>query len=480
MVIALLAGCISIAFAYLGIHALVSFGPHNIPRLQEAGLNTGVLAFTFLIALLSAIIFGIAPTWRVWHTDPNDSLKVKSRGSSGSIGFVNVRSILVIVEFVLSVVLLTGSGLLIHSFLIVKAVDPGFEPEHVFHLSVSFPATGTAQNPFATTQSILDRLQAVPGVQAVGAIDSLFELGGADNLGLRSIEGRPPEPRKQWTALTWNTVRGDYFQAMGATLLHGRYFSGSDNKTSLLVAVIDESMARRYWKVEDPVGKRFKGQDRRGANDDWITVIGEVQDMRAHGLEKVATPHVYMWYLQSDDQTSDIAVRAAGDSKVMASELRSVVRSVAPSTPLSSVDTVQQELMQQLTPRRFQTSLVSLFSLLALVLATIGIYGLIHYSVVQRTKEIGIRFALGAQRGDILRLIVGQALAMATVGLGIGLMADWGVTRLLSGLLYGIAPFDPVTLAAVSIILFAVALLASFIPASRAANVDPMWSLRTE
>jgi putative ABC transport system permease protein len=476
--LAILGGLISLLFAILAIRALTAVGPRDIPRINEAGLNPGVLGFTFAVALLSAILFGLTPAVKVWRSAPNEQLKAMNITAPGAIG--GMRSVLVIVEFALSVLLLTGAGLLIHSFLLVQSVDPGFEPEHVLNIHVTFPGGTSGQQISTISDSIVHKLQAMPGVKSVGGIEGIFDLGPTNNIGLRSIEGRPSEPRQQWTALNWNTVREDYFQAMEAELLRGRYFTQQDGPSSPLVAIIDESMARRYWKGEDPIGKRIKGQDRRGHDDDWVTVIGVVGDIRTHGLERAATPHVYEWYRQTDNPTPDIVVRAAGNPDAIASELRSVVRAEAPTAILSGVTTVQQQLLQQLAPRRFQTFLLGIFSLLALVLATIGIYGLIHYSVVQRTQEIGIRMALGAQRVDILLTVITQGLLLAGIGLGIGLLLDWVSTRLLSRLLYGVAPSDPVTLSTVSLLLIGAALLASLIPALRAVRVDPMQTLRSE
>jgi macrolide transport system ATP-binding/permease protein len=478
--LAILGGLISLLFALLGIRALTAMGPRNIPRLSEAGLNAGVLGFTFAVALLSAILFGLTPAVKVWRRAPNEQLKAMNITATGTIGFASMRSVLIVVEFALSVLLLTGAGLLIHSFLLVRSVDPGFEPEHVLNIHVTFPGGTSGQQISTISDSIVHSLQAIPGVKSVGAIEGIFDFGPTNNIGLRSIEGRSPEPRQQWTALNWNTVREDYFQAMGAELLRGRYFNQQDGPSSPLAAIIDESMARRYWKGEDPIGKRIKGQDRRGHNDDWVTVIGVVGDIRTHGLERAATPHVYEWYRQTDNPTPDIVVRATGNPAAIASVLRSVVRTEAPTAILSSVTTVQQQLSQQLAPRRFQTFLLGVFSLLALVLATVGIYGLIHYSVVQRTREIGIRMALGAQRADILLAVIKQGMLLAGIGLGIGLMVDWPATRLLSRLLYGVAPSDPITLSAVSLLLMGAALLASLIPALRAVRVDPMQTLRSE
>jgi predicted lysophospholipase L1 biosynthesis ABC-type transport system permease subunit len=239
-------------------------------------------------------------------------------------------------------------------------------------------------------------------------------------------------------------------------------------------------MARRYWPGKNPVGKRFKGQDRRGQNDDWLTVVGVVRDIRTHGLERPATPHVYEWYRQSGNATADIVVRTLGDPAPMAASLRSVVRDVAPSAILSEIMPVNQELQRQIAPRRFQTALLGLFSWLALLLVTVGVYGLMHYSVVQRSHEIGIRMALGADRSGIVAMIFRECLTLVAAGLVLGIALDWMTTRVLSKLLFGISASDPLTLLAVSFLLLGVSALASFQPAFKAASIDPMRALRTE
>jgi len=327
---------------------------------------------------------------------------------------------------------------------------------------------------------VLERTRALPGVQAVGAISDLFELGAAGNLGLRAIDGRAPEPREQWTPLIWKSVSGDCFQAMGTSLLMGRYFSEQDGPDSPLVAIIDESMARRYWPGENPLGKRFKGQDRRGHNDEWVTAIGVVRDMRRSGLERETTPHVFEWYKQSGDAPKDVIMRTTGDPRALAATLRSVVRTLDDTAILSPVTTMEQQLAGQLAPRRFQTWLLGLFAVIALVLASVGIFGAMHYSVVQRTHEIGVRIALGAKRSDIMRLVVSQGGRLALIGIAIGIFAALLLTRLMASLLFGVRTTDPVAFVGATFLLTLVALLACYIPARRAMRIDPMVALRYE
>jgi predicted permease len=466
-VLSAFSGCAGLVLAAFGIRALVAFGPSDIPRLNQAGLDPGVLGFTLAVSLFAATLFGLAPAFRISRSDPQASLK------SGA----PTRNFLVVAEFALSVVLLTGAGLLVRSFLAVQAVDPGFRPEHVLTMRITMPAGTSPARRVALDDLALERIRSIPGVQAAGAINGLL-VRNPGSFGLRSVEGRAPESEAQWAPLDWTTIRGDYIQAMGSQLLRGRFFSERDGNGTPLVAIVDESMARRYWPGADPIGKRFKGFDKRGRNDEWLTVIGVARDMRRHGREREPAAHIYQWYKQSGEATPDLVLRTTGDPKALAATLRIVVRGLDQTAILSPVTTLEQQLAEQLSPRRFQTGLLGLFSLIALVLASVGIYGVMHYSVVQRTHEIGIRMALGARPGDVLRMVIGQGLALALAGLAVGLAGSWWLTRILSNLLYGVTPSDPQTFLSVSILLTAVAALATSIPAWRAAKVDPLLALR--
>jgi putative ABC transport system permease protein len=477
--ISLFSGCVGIALAIFSVPPLVTFAPPDIPRLEQASVDPGVLVFALAISLFTVVVFGLAPAWKISRSDPHDSLKLGVAASTESAALKRLRGTLVTVEFALAVVLLTGAGLLVRSFLAVESVDPGFEPEHVLTMNVRAPAeTPEKTNPLL--DQVLERLRSVRGVGSAGAIDGLFELGAITNLGLRSIEGHVPEPRERWSPLAWQTVRGEYFRAMGVPLLRGRYFSEQDGPNTPLVAVIDESTARRYWPGEDPIGKRFKGQDRRGHNDEWLTVIGVVRDMRRSGVEKQAIPHVYEWYKQADSNTTDLVVRTSSDPRVVAATLRSLVRGVSPTAVLSPVRTLEQQLSEQLSPRRFQTWLLSMFSAAALLLAGIGIFGVMHYSVTQRTHEIGIRMALGARSQDVLRQVLGQGARLALAGVALGAGGALALTRVMSGLLFEVEPTDPWTFLVVVVLLMLVAVFASYVPARRATKVDPMVALRYE
>jgi putative ABC transport system permease protein len=479
VLLASLSGCLGLMLVPLGVRSLVALAPADIPRLYEAGVDGEVLTFTLGISSIAAVLFGLIPAWRISGTiGPLNSF---AKGIAASVVLKRTHGFLVIAEFAVATVLLTGAGLLVRSFLAVEAVDSGFQPEQILTMNISVPgATPEWTNDLYST--VLERVRAVPGIQAVGAVDSLFDLGKINNLGLRSIEGYTPESKEHWTPLRWAAVRGDYFQAMGVQLLRGRYFTAQDGPNSPLVAIIDESMARRYWPNEGAIGKRFKGQDPRGKSDDWLTVVGIIRDMRRSGLERGPIPHVYEPCTQAIDgyRTSDLVVRVIGAPGALAQPLRAVVREIDHSAILSSVTTMEQQLSEQLSPRRFQTTLLTIFSLVALLLAGVGIFGLLHYSVAQRTHEIGIRMALGAHPHEIVKLVVKDGAKLAVAGLVIGAIAATAITRFMKSLFFGVTSTDPATFVSVVILLMMVALLACYVPAHRAARVDPTVALRYE
>jgi predicted permease len=478
--LAVTSACFGVGLASLGVRVLATFGPKDIPRLEEAGMDIRVLGFTLAVSLFAAILFGLIPAWKLSRSGPSESLKSGVHVMSSSMALKKTHGELVVMEFALAVVLLIGTGLLVHSFLALEAVDPGFEPEHVFTMKITAPSGRPEPQTRSLYQSALERVRALPEVKAAGGVNGLFDIGPPFLLGLRAIERRAPEAKEKWTPLIWDTVSGDYFVAMGIPLLRGRHFSDQDASNSPLVAIIDENMARRYWPGENPVGQRIKGQDRRGSGDDWVTVVGVVGNVRNHGLDKQSTPHVYEWYKQSGELTPDLIVRTTTAAHAFAATLRTAVRGVDQTAILSPVNTLDQQLSEQLSPRRFHAWLLGLFSFIALLLACVGIYGTISYSVAQRTHEIGIRMALGARPGDVMKLVMGDGAKFAMAGLAIGTIAATGFTKFMASLLFGVTATDPATFAVVAILLIAVALLASYLPARRAAKVDPTVALRYE
>jgi putative ABC transport system permease protein len=476
MALSLLAGCFGLLLAEFGVRALVAYGPRDLPRLEQAGLDTGVLAFAFAISFIAAILCGLVPAWKISRVRPNQSLKSSERGSSGALALSRTRGLLVVMEFALTVVLLTGAGLLIRSFLAVQAIDPGFEPEHILTLRVTLAAG--VRNAGLYEQA-LERIRTIPGVLADGAINGVFDLTAIGSGPAVASQPRTNGGRlRVWAS--WKSLRGDYLGAMGVPLLRGRQFSPQDGPDAPLVAIIDQTMARRYWPNEDAIGKQFRGQDARGRNDDPLTVIGVIRDTRDHGREAAPTPHVYQPIAQSGTATPDLVVRTVGEPVKLAAAVRDAVRSLDRAAIVSGITTMEQQLSDQISPRQFQTGLLSLFSLVALALASVGIYGVMHYAVTQRTHEIGIRMALGAQPGSILRMVLRQGLALALPGLVAGLVGAQWLARLFAGILFGIQPTDPATYADVAMVLLGVAVAAVSIPAWRGARVDPLEALRQE
>lgn len=480
VVLATTAAALGTSLAFVGVRLLLTFAPANVPRLEQSRIDTPVLLFTLILSLVATLTCGLGPALHASRRDPQEALASLTRSATASGGLRRARNLLVVAEFTIAVVLLSGAGLLLRSLITVASVDPGFEPQHVLTLRVT-AAGGSPAAIAARHELVLDRLRNLSGVEYAGAVTDLFELGQPNLLGLRAIAGRSVEPEQQWTALTWNTVSGDYFQAMGAPLLKGRYFGDQDAAGSPLVVIIDESMARRYWANQDPVGAHIKGQDPRGHTDDWLTIIGVVRDMRRRGLENSPTPHVYEWYRQTGvSGTEHLVVRSAGDPRAVAANLRAAVRAEDSSAILSSVSTVEDLLSDQLAPRRFQVWLLGLFSSFALLLAVLGIYGVMQYTVAQRTHEIGVRIALGARPLHVVRLMETEGLKLAMAGVSLGVVGALTLSPLISSLLFGVHATDPLTFTAVVSMLIVVALVACYIPARRAAQIDPIESLRHE
>lgn len=320
----------------------------------------------------------------------------------------------------------------------------------------------------------------MPGVRAVGGIDDLFILRQPGNLGLRAIDGRPAEMRAQWMPLAWDTVAGSYFEAMGVPLLRGRFFSQTDREGSPLVVVVDEEVARRYFPGEDPVGKRIKGQDERGRGDEWLTIIGVVSGTRRHGLERGFVGHIYEWYLQSGSAPRDLIIGVSGEPESMLAGLRQALRTVDRNAVISSVTTLSEDVAEQLAPRLFYTRLLTFFGVASVLLAAIGIAGVMYFSVARRRKEVGIRIALGADRSRIAGAVVRRSLLLAAVGAGVGIAAVWWAGSVIGRLLYGVTPWDgPTYLMVVGVLLLAAA-VANLPAVYQAARVDPMTALREE
>ena len=470
LVLALAAGAAGLALAWAGIRMIVAFGPHDVPNMETAHLDASALAFALAITVLSAILFGLAPSLGTSRLAVGRAYRARTTRQ--------VRGPLVIVEVAFAVMLLAGAGLLVRSFLRVRAVDPGFQPSHALTLTVSFPRSFHDPSFY---QRAVERLASVPGIDSAGAAGSvLMDPNAARNNGFRVIEGRAPEPSDQWTFLQWTAIDGDFFRAMGTPLLSGRFFTAQDGPDAPPVAIVNETLARRYWPGENPVGKRFKGQDARGRNDDWVTVVGLVRDMRRQELEKRPIAEVFEAQSQSLQSANTLVVRTRSDPAKMAAIARGAVRSVNPSVVIASVRTLEDQVDDLLAGRRLETWLLGLFSAAALLLAAIGLYGLLHYTVAQRTHEIGVRIALGAESRHIRNLVLREGLTLALTGAAAGLAGAWWLARMIGSLLYGVSTADPASFLGAAGALVLVALIAVAIPARRAARVDPVAALRNE
>lgn len=466
----------AVMLATVAVQALVRNGPADLPRLEETTIDVRVFCFALLVSGISAVLFGLMPAINAGRRDPNEYMKSGGRAVTTGVPQVRTGGLLIVAEFAIAALLLASSGLLIRSMRELENVPLGFRADQVLTMRVRLPDGFAATRKTAFVDELLARLRAVAGVEAAGGINSLFEPGGPPINSLRIVEDQPIEQSKVWP-LTWTTVSGDYFKALRIPLLAGRHFSERDSASSPLVAVIDEAMARRYWPNQNPLGKRFKGQDARGRNDEWLTVIGVVGNTRRQGLEQEPTSHVYEWHAQAGP-TNDWVVRTLGVPEAFVHAMRSAVHEIEPHAVVANLTTMQQQIESQTASRRFQTWLLSLFASMATLLSSIGIYGVISYATVQRTHEIGIRTALGAQRSNIVILVLCQGLMLSLAGVIVGLGIALLLTHLLSSLLYGVTPTDPLTFAATAILLLTVSIYATLVPAIRATRTDPIAALR--
>jgi predicted permease len=477
-------GALGILFSFLCVHFVHVLGPKSVPRLATIGVDGEALLFTVALCVFSGILFGLAPAWRATQIDLHGTLKDAGRGSAGA-GSVwgrgrNLRRMLVISEMALSVVLLIGAGLLIRSFSRLLQVSPGFNPENVLtvELTMSGPKYTDGTAILATYHQLWQRLEALPGVTAAGAVTSL-PLSEMYAWGPIVIEGRTPPPGEQFINADQRIAGGDYFQAMEIPLRSGRFFNEQDTEANPRVAVIDEFMAQEYWPHEDPLGKRirFGGLD---ADGKWITVVGVVGRVKQYTLDTDSRIALYLPQTQYPSRAMNVVLRSRSDPAALTSAVASAIHALDPDLPMYNVRTMEQRLDESLARRKFSMALLTAFAALALALATIGVYGVIAYLVNQGTRELGIRIALGASQRNILALVMRQGVSLALTGVGIGVAGALALTRLMQSLLFGVKATDALTFAAIPLLLTLIASLTSLIPASRAARIDPMVSLRSE
>jgi predicted permease len=475
--LALLAGAAGLLIASLGIRAVLSFSPANLPRLDGVAIDAKALAFTTIVSLLTGLLFGLAPALKISQAQPGAALK-EGRSSSGGVSGRLLRSLFVIAEFSLTVLLLAGAGLLLRSFSKLQAVDPGFDPARVLTIQLTPERNSAADQWRVFYQQVSERVAALPGVEDVGLTTEIFISGNPE--GLITIEGASADSSATARIpFRRDVISEGFFQTLRAPLRAGRFFNAGDNQGAVPVTIINETMARRFWPGEEAVGKRFKlGQAQ--STSPWLTVVGVVGDMRRQSLERQPIAQIFRPYLQSSGRRLILLIRTTGEPTRLASVVRNEIRAIDKTVLVNGVSTLESLLARNLAQRRFQTWLLALFSALALLLAAVGIYGVMSYAVTQSTRELGIRVALGAQARDVLKLVVGQGMLLTVLGVGIGLLAAFALTRVLAGLLFDVTATDPTTFIAAPLALLAVALLACFVPARRATKVDPMVALRNE
>jgi putative ABC transport system permease protein len=483
MVLALLGGALGLSSAFLGVPALVHHLPSDLPRASEVAIDGRVLFFTSLISLITGIVFGLVPLFQSQRVSANNSLKQSGRCIAA--GQSRLRSALIVGQVAIALVLLIGAGLMIKSFWTLLRVSPGFQTEHILTGRLSLPPQYSNGNVFgsgahrritAFQRKLLERVRHIPGVQSA-AFTAYLPLSGTDNTWAFDVEGRPAKPPGVYDITHYRPVSAGYFATIGLPVRRGRGFDPADTEDSSLVVIINESMARTFWKQQNPVGQRL-----RFGEPKWRTVVGVVGDVHHEGLGTKPAPEMYLPYGQIPNVESrpTIVLRTATEPTTVTSALRKAVSEVDAKVPLDQIETMKQIVSVSVGQSRFRTALLLTFALLALFVASIGLYGVMSYLVSQRTQEFGIRMAVGASGGDVLRLVLGRAAKLVSTGICLGLLGAILLARLIASLLYGIGPLDAATFAAVSVLLAAVALLASYIPARRAAKVDPVVSLRYE
>ncbi len=480
--LAMIGGTAGLLLAKSGASFLLSLKPAALERFTGVQLDGRVLFFVFGISLLTGIVFGIAPAWSASCTDFAESLKEGGRGATAGPSGHLLRKVLVTAEIALALVLLVGAGLLIKGFSRLRSVNPGFDSQNVMTMHLQLPVARYAEIPPQTQfrRELLARLNSFPGVNAAMITDIPF---GPDYLNHSIvIDGRPPVPAGAESRVQTLSVMGDYFRVMQIPVRAGRGFTDMDRQGQPLVAVVNETFVETFFPHEDPLGARVDW-GRSKSPHQWMTIIGVVQDVKYWGLDQPADPAVYAPFSQSDEawrRWMTLAIRTPGPSNTLVDEVKQQVWSLDRQIPVSDIQSMNGLMAESLAQQRFNMLLLGIFAALALVLSAVGIYGLMAYAVSQRTHEIGVRVAVGAQQRDVLRLIVGDGAKLAFFGIAIGIVAAFALTRLMASLLFEVAPTDPETFAVVAVLLAAVALMACYIPARRATRVDPMVALRYE
>ena len=476
-----LGGIVGLVIAYTGLLLIRAFIPENISQAREISLDLKVLGFTLFVSVATGVIFGLAPAIQAVRFNQSETLKEGGRDAATGGSGKRLRSVLVMAEVAISLVLLIGAGLLINSFLRLRNVDPGFRTDNLLTMKIVLPQPKYEE--FERRQAfytdLVQRVESLAGVRSAAVTTNLPLYRQGNSIGIR-IEGKPDPPPGQENIAVTRIISPGYFDTMTIPLLSGRKLTDQDTATTPNAAVISEAMARRFWPNEDPIGKRF-ATGRITSDEDWVNVVGVVKDVRQFELTAEPRPQMYLSYRQAGFfPLDDLVVKTDVDPSGMAATVRKTVWEIDKDQPVSDIRTMEEILAASIARQRFSMLLLAIFAGVAMVLAGVGIYGVMSYSVAQRTHEIGIRMALGAQTSAVLKLAVGYGMMLVSIGIVIGLIAAFGLTRLMSTLLFGVTATDPMTFTLISILLVCVAAIASYIPARRATKVDPIIALRYE
>ena len=483
LLLSLLGGVVGLALAIWGVRLLVALIPKDTPRVEEITLDYRVVLFTFGISILTGLIFGLAPAFQSRRAELNETLKEGGRGGTEGRRRVHLRSLLAVSEVALALVLLIGAGLLIKSFRRLQEVKPGFEPAQLLTMRVALPETKYSDfsKSRAFFEQLFDRLKARPEVKSVAAIN-LLPFGGSGADRSFTIEGHPVAPGEAHPDEQIRFVSAGYFEAMGIPLQKGRDFNARDLPATPQVTIVNQAMVRKYWPNEDPLGKRLSFSQR---SPKWYEIVGVVGNVKHRSLDLEDKPEIYIPFFQplfadSNIQPMYVVTRTTVEPTSMIGTVRGEVAAIDPDQPVASMLTMDQRIADSVAPRRFNMFLLGLFAALALVLSAIGIYGILAFSVAQRTHEIGVRMALGARRRDVMSMVIRAGFSLAVVGILIGLAVAYAATRLMTTLLFQVSTTDTSTFLLDALLLAAVALIACYIPARRATKVDPLVALRYE
>jgi len=476
--LALLGGGIGLLLAKWGMDLLLAVNPGVLPRGGEVRLDASVLLFTLGVSLLTGFLFGLAPAWRMSRVDLHTTLKEGGRSVGDGAGALRARSVFVVVQMALALVLLVGGALFIKSFYKLLQVDPGFKAENLLTLEYRLPRNKYTELPaqWEFHRRVVEQLRAVPGVQSAALVRGLPLTGNSGSARI-ALPGRDAPPKGQEPQVHFNTATPDYFATMGIPLLQGRLFNDGDRIDTPAVILVNQTLARRFWPGEDPVGKQIKFVGDGGGD---ATVIGVVGDAKHDWLSEEQRPQIYDSYSQDPGLFATVVVRTKVEPMSLSQAVREAVWKVDKDQPVWKVRTVESLMAYNVADKRFLMLLMVVFASLALVITAVGLYGVVNYMVGRRTHEIGVRMALGARAADVLRLVVSQGMRLALAGVGIGLVASFALTRFIQSLLFGISATDALTFASVPALLCGVALLACYVPARRATKVDPLIALRHE